>query len=146
MSKDKGFDVNQVMEDMKKDRNLAMEVVGFVAAIVALFLPWYSAGLFGVTITSSPGLNSTGFLILVLSVVGGGAALNVMRQEKDQAKLFALVAAVLVLLIVVSNYPDSSLGSLVKVKIGYWLALLGSISATVGAVMKKRESSSSTSV
>lgn len=137
MSEGNSFDVNQAMADMKKDRKLGLAVLGFLATIVGLFLPWYEAGVFGVRISSSPGLNGTGFFILILAVVGGGAVLNVMNQDKKQMRTVALATSALILLIVLSNYPDNDLGSLVSVSLGYWLSLAGAVAALVGSYMQK---------
>ncbi|HEX9595150.1 MAG TPA: hypothetical protein VF996_03420 [Candidatus Saccharimonadales bacterium] len=137
MAESKGFDINRAMEDIKKDKKLALAVGGFSATIVGLFLPWYEASVFGVRISSSPGLNSTGLLITIAAVVGGGAVLNVMNKDTKQMRTFALVSAAVAALVVFANYPDSELGSLVSVSLGYWLSLAGAVAALAGSYMQK---------
>ena len=137
MSDTKSFDINQAMTDMKKNKKLALSVGGFAAAILGLFLPWYEASVFGVRISSSPGLNSTGLLIAIAAVIGGGAMLNVMHKDVKQMRTFAIVSAVVVALVVFANYPDSELGSLVSVSVGYWLCAAGSVAALVGVLTNK---------
>ena len=137
MAEAKGFDVNKAMDDMKKNRKLAIAVSGFAATIIGLFLPWYEASVFGVRISSSPGLNSTGLLILIAAVIGGGAVLNVLNKDVKQMRTVALVAAAFAVLIVLANYPDNNLGSLVSVSLGYWLCAAGSIAALAGVFTNK---------
>jgi hypothetical protein len=131
----KSFDLNKSIEKVKADRNLAMTVVGLLAAFVALFLPWYQFEFFAVSQTVSPGLDGDGLLITILAVVGIGAALNVLNQDAKNMRVVALVASILVLLIVFANNSDSSVASVVSTSYGWWLALLGGISATIGSFM-----------
>ena len=137
MAESKGFDINRAMDDMKKNNKLALAVGGFAASLVGLFLPWYEASVFGVRISSSPGLNSTGLLIAIAAVVGAGAVLNVMDKDAKQMRTFAIVSAVVAALVVFANYPDSGLGSLVSVSMGYWLCAAGSVAALVGVLTNK---------
>jgi len=140
MSEGNNFDVNKAVDDMKKDRHLGLSVIGFAAAIVGLFLPWYSFSIFGITNSVSPGLNSTGLLIAIAAVIGGGAALNVMNKDQKQMRTVAVVAAGVALLVIIANYPDDSLGSFVGVSLGYWLTLVGAGVALFASLMKKKSS------
>jgi len=113
---------------------------GALAVIIGLFLPWYSASGFGIRVSSSPGLNGTGFLLLIFSVVAVGASLNVMKQDKKNMITLTVVMAVLAVLIMLNNWPDKNLGSAVSTGIGYWLSLAGSASMLVGSGMIMKES------
>ena len=93
--------------------------------------------MFGVRISSAPGLNSTGLLVAIASVVGGGAALNVLDKDVKQMRTVVMVSAIVAALVVLTNYPDDDLGSLVSVGIGYWLSAIGAIGAVVGSLQKK---------
>lgn len=135
----KGFDFNKSLDEVKKDRNLGLTVGGLVVAFVSLFLPWYSFDFFTVSNSYSPGLSDDGLIIAILAVVGVGAALNVMNKEAKTMKTVAMVAALLALLVVISNYPDSEAAAVVSTGLGYWLALLSTIAAAFGSVMKFRE-------
>lgn len=137
MSEVKGFDTSRAIEDIKKDNKLALTVAGFAATIVGLFIPWYEASVFGVRISSSPGLNSTGLLIAIAAVIGGGAVLNVLNKDAKQMRNVAIVSAVFSALIILTNYPDSELGSLVSVSLGYWLCAAGAAAALAGLLLKK---------
>ena len=131
----KGFDLNKSIEKVKADRNLGMTVVGLLVAFVALFLPWYQFEFFAVSQTVSPGLDGDGLLITVLAAVGVGAALNVLNKDAKTMRAVAMVASLLVLLIVFANNTDSDVAGVVSTSYGWWLALLGGLSASVGSVM-----------
>ena len=137
MSESSGFDVNKVVDDLKKDRQLAIIVGSFAVLIISLFLPWYEVGAFGFSAGSvSPGLDGPGLLLVILSVLGAGAALNVMNQDRRTMWIATLVIAVLAALRVLTEYPDSELGAVVDVSFGYWLSLAAPIVAGVFAGMK----------
>ena len=130
------FDVNKAVDEVKKDRNLMLTVGGAALVIISVFLPWYEVGFGGFSVSTSPGLNSTGLFLVILSVVAAGAALNVLKQDAKQMRVVAIVAGALALLVVFSNWPDSELGSLVTISLGYWAALVGSVATVAGGVMK----------
>lgn len=137
MAESKSFSVSEAIEQIKKDRTLALVVGGFALALIGLFFPWYEANVFGVRISSAPGLNSTGLLVAIASVVGGGAALNVLDKDVKQMRTVVMVSAIVAALVVLTNYPNDDLGSLVSVGIGYWLSAVGAIAAVVGSLQKK---------
>ncbi len=143
MAESEKFDASKVVDQLKKDRMLALGVGGAAATVVGLFLPWYSVSIFGISRSVSPGLNSTGILLLLCAVAAAGAALNVMNQEKKMMTTVGLIAGVVALLIVFSNYPDSGLGSYVKTGIGFWLTAAGAVAMTVHAAMKMKNSKAS---
>ena len=137
MSEKSSFDASKAVDQVKRDRNLMAAVLGALGVVVGVFLPWYSIDVFGLSTSVSPGLNGTGFLLIVCSAVVIAALLNVFNQDRKMMGVVAIVAGLLAVLIMLNNWPDSELGEFVSTGIGYWLGLVGSTVMTVGAVMAR---------
>jgi hypothetical protein len=135
MSDNNSFDAGKAVDQIKKDRNLTIIAGGAVAVIVGLFLPWYTVSFLSVSSSVSPGLNSTGMLLLIFSVVSLAAGLNVLNKDKKQMSIASIVAGVLALLVMLNNWPDSDLSGAVSTGIGYWLGLAGSVAIVAGSAM-----------
>jgi len=135
MSDNTGFDAGKAVEQIKKDRNLTIIAGGAVAVVVGLFLPWYTISFLSVSSSVSPGLNSTGILLLIFSVVALASGLNVLNKDKKQMSIVSIVAGVLALLVMLNNWPDSDLSGAVSTGIGYWLGLAGSVAIIAGSAM-----------
>jgi len=140
--KKKGFDANKAIDQIKADRNLTVTAAGAVALIVGLFLPWYSINSI-INVSYSPGLNSTGFLLIIAAIVAVGASLNVMNMDKKTMAITSVGASVVATLLMLNDWPSSGLGGTLSVGIGYWLALAGAIAMTVGAIMHMQAEKSS---
>ncbi len=135
MSDNNSFDAGKAVDQIKKDRNLTIIAGGAVAVIVGLFLPWYTVSFLSVSSSVSPGLNSTGMLLLIFSVVSLAAGLNVLNKDKKQMSIASIVGGVLALLVMLNNWPDSDLSGAVSTGIGYWLGLAGSVAIVAGSAM-----------
>lgn len=135
MSDNNSFDAGKAVDQIKKDRNLTIVAGGAVAVIVGLFLPWYTISFLSVSSSVSPGLNGTGMLLLIFSVVSLAAGLNVLNKDKKQMSIASIVAGVLALLVMLNNWPDSDLSGAVSTGIGYWLGLAGSVAIVAGSAM-----------
>ena len=142
MSENNSFDAGRVVDQIKKDRNLTLIAGGAVAVIVGLFLPWYTISFLSVSSSVSPGLNGTGMLLMIFSVVSLAAALNVLNKDKKQMATASIVAGVLALLVMLNNWPDSDLSGAVSTGIGYWLGLAGSVAIVAGSAMAYKSSQS----
>ena len=136
------FDSSKVVDNIKKDKVLMLGVGGALAIVVGLFLPWYSVKFLGVGTSFAPGLgNGTGLLLFLLAAAAVGAALNVLSQPRDLMDKVGLAIGVVTLLVMFSNYPDSSIGSAVNIGIGYWLSFLGAVGITAYAGLRMKDSS-----
>ncbi len=142
MSEKTSFDAGKAVDQIKKDRNLTIVAGGAVAVIVGLFLPWYTISFLSVSSSVSPGLNGTGMLLLIFSVVSVAAGLNVLNKDKKQMSMASIVAGVLALLVMLNNWPDSDLSGAVSTGIGYWLGLAGSVAIVAGSAMAYKSSQS----
>lgn len=142
MSEKTSFDAGKAVDQIKKDRNLTIVAGGAVAVIVGLFLPWYTISFLSVSSSVSPGLNGTGMLLLIFSVVSVAAGLNVLNKDKKQMSMVSIVAGVLALLVMLNNWPDSDLSGAVSTGIGYWLGLAGSVAIVAGSAMAYKSSQS----
>ena len=136
--KNKGFDAGKAVDQIKGDRNLMIVALGAVAIVVGLFLPWYSVKFLGISTSASPGFDSPGIFLIVLSVVAIGAALNVLNMDKKQMGIVTIVAGIIAVLVMLNNWPDSELGDAVSTGIGYWLSFAGAIAMVVGGVMYRQ--------
>lgn len=140
MSENNSFDAGRAVDQIKKDKNLTIIAGGAVAVIVGLFLPWYTISFLSVSSSVSPGLNGTGMLLMIFSVVSLAAALNVFNKDKKQMAIVSIVAGVLALLVMLNNLPDDDLSGAVSTGIGYWLGLAGSIAIVVGSALAYKSS------
>lgn len=135
MANTKGFDFNKAVDQVKGDKNLMIMTAGAAAVIVGLFLPWYSISFLGINTSISPGLNSTGFILAVFSLVAVAAGLNVLNKNKKNMAVLAIVMGVLAALVMFNNWPGEELGGLVETGIGYWFGLAGAVAVVAGSVM-----------
>ena len=133
MAKSDDFSVEKAVEQIKGRKNLQFLAGGGAAAIVGLFLPWYSFEFFGISSSVSPGLDGDGLLIALLLLGALAFGLNVFKRPQSQTRMIALILAGLATLTVIMDWPDSDVNDLVSVGIGYYVSLAGSIVATVGA-------------
>ncbi|MDX1765751.1 MAG: hypothetical protein R3313_02240 [Candidatus Saccharimonadales bacterium] len=144
MADSKQFDPNKAMEDIKKDRNLALIAGGAAVLLVGMFLPWVSVEAAFLDYSAN-GFDANGWFPVILAVVAVAAALNVMNQDKKTMAIVALVASGLGALIVLLDWPDTSdtLG-VVSVGLGYYLSLAGGVAMTVGSFFKFQKDSGGT--
>lgn len=136
MSENKSFDFGKAVEQIKGERNLTIVAAGAAALIIGLFLPWYSVEFFGLSTSMTPGLNSTGVLLIIFALAAVAASLNVLKQTEKNMKIIAIVAGVLAALVMLNNWPNTELGSAVSTGIGYWLGLVGSVAMIAGSAMR----------
>lgn len=108
-----------------------LSLVGGLAAAVAVFLPWFS--ILGVG-TSVWGLGA-GYVVLVAGALG--AVFGVLAGKKASKGLFALplVCGLIVVLVVISNYPGDEYGAIASATYGYWISLAGGVVLALGGVL-----------
>jgi len=139
MSESNSFDVSKVADRLKNDRNLMLIVIGFAAALVGNYLPWYSFEFLGVSATLN-GSDANGILLVIIAVLGVAAALNVLGRAAKEAWITTVVIGAVGLLSVINDYPSGSgANEFGSIGIGYWLSLAGVGLATAVAAMKLKE-------
>ncbi|MCA9349097.1 hypothetical protein KC878_03055 [Candidatus Saccharibacteria bacterium] len=134
------FDVNKLVGQVKSDKFLMAVVVGAAALLVGLFLPWVSVDteLFK---SSANGFDADGGIILVLLAATVAGSLNLVEKQRRNLLLGAGATSVLALIIVLTDWPDTSLGfGVVNTGLGFYLSLIAAGVMTAGvAMMLKRE-------
>ena len=128
---DKVSETNAKADGIMNDRKLTLTVGGLGIALISLFLPWYNQQNFTLSEPTSPGLSGNGLIIAALVVIGVVAALNTLKLDAWIMRLVAMAASVVVLIIVVMDYPDSES---LKLNFGFLVAAVGATSATVGSI------------
>lgn len=128
-------------QTMNKQRKyiLIAAVVGFIA----MFLPWFSITIFGMT-SSANGMHGRGILAF-LCFVGAGVVAFWGDQAKNLDKTFwfiALACGALASLIMVWTFIDAMSSGISFLSFGFYLALLASIAVLAATYMFRNPSDS----
>ena len=124
-----------IWRQILKDRSLWLVLVGAVALLIGLFLPWYTADTGQGVVRPGLGItNDTGLVLAVLTVVTVVSSVSINPLKPKNAEILAVVASVLISLILLNNYPDNLVGEVISTDQGYWMGVGGVAGMFLGAL------------
>jgi len=122
------------VKNMEKNTLLIIGLVGGIIAAVGVFLPWFSASGFGITVTANGFDSNEGKVVVlggVLALIGALAALaTTMKSLGYLVPIGGLVA----ILGWIWGAADVGFGNLTSLSYGFWACLVGAVLALIGTL------------